>query len=76
MQELAQMRQVIEKRDAWKAMGFAVLPVLQVNETQCFFTEEYIEKSRLKTASLFEFITEGINVISEKKLHFPLIINF
>ncbi|MCR5265619.1 MAG: polyprenyl synthetase family protein [Cyanobacteria bacterium RUI128] len=35
-------------------------------------TEEYIEKSRLKTASLFEFITEGINVISEKKLHFPL----
>lgn len=33
--------------------------------------EEYIEKSRLKTASLFEFITEGINIISENRLHLP-----
>ena len=34
--------------------------------------DEYIEKSRLKTASLFEFILDGINIISENRLILPV----
>lgn len=56
----AQMQQVIEKYNVWKNLGFSVLPILQMNETQCFFTEKYIEKRDYSLEQGFEFIKNDI----------------
>ncbi len=59
-EDQAQMCQVIEKHDAWKNLGYAVLPIFQVNGTQCFFTEEYIQKQNFLPEEGFEFIKDDI----------------
>ena len=55
-----QMQDLLEKRNVWQGLGFAVPAILQTDEARLFFTEEYIEKREYPPEQGFEFIKKDI----------------
>ena len=55
-----QMRSVIEKRFVWRKLGYKVLPVKKIDEKNCFFTEDFIDKRDYPPEIGFDYIKDDI----------------
>ena len=55
-----QMQSVVEKRLAWQNLGYNVLPIKKIDDTNCFFIENYIDKLDFPAEKGFDFVKNDI----------------